>query len=150
MTTPSLGLSGLKALVLASSRGLGFASAHALAVNGASVVMASGSDGVWPAAERVHAAAQAAGAGGSASGTLADVTRDDDVKRAVATAAAALGGLNTVVVNSGGPPPGAFSGVTLEDWGLGHQLCLMPLILAARHAVPIMAEGGGGSITTIQ
>jgi len=148
MATAQLGLGGLSALVLASSRGLGYAAARAIAVGGARVMMAASSEQVFSSAAAVEE--EAAAHGGTALPILCDVTDDMDVRRAVEATVAEFGGLNIVVANAGGPPPGTFASVSLDDWERGHRLSLMSVVHVARHAVPVMALSGGGSITAIQ
>ncbi|MEO1531361.1 MAG: SDR family NAD(P)-dependent oxidoreductase, partial [Pseudomonadota bacterium] len=96
-----LGLSGKRALVLASSRGLGRAIAEGLAAEGAHVLLAGRN------AEKLETVAAAIrAAGGKADIALADLS-DPEATEAVATAVrSVLGGVDVLVNNTGGPPPG--------------------------------------------
>ena len=105
--TPSFRLDGKRALVTGASRGLGRASAAALAQAGASVVLAArGRD----ALERVAGEIEAAG--GAAKILPLDIA---DVERAAA-ALAELGPLDILVNNAGGNRPAALLDVTVEDF----------------------------------
>ena len=92
-----LGLTGRRALVLASSAGLGRATAAALAAEGARVAV-HGRD--------VSRAAATAREVGAAAHVRGDLTGEGTAAQVVAEAAAALGGLDVLVVNTGGGYPG--------------------------------------------
>jgi len=111
-----LSLKGKAALVCAASRGLGRASAHALAREGAAVAICARD------AVRLQAAAAelAAATGAQVVPIAADVSRPDHVERLVRDAVAALGGLDILVTNTGGPPSAPFE--TLDDEALEAEL----------------------------
>ena len=140
-----LGLTHSRALVCAASSGLGFATAHALAKEGARVALCSRD------AERARAAAEriAADTGAETYGFAADVSRAADVEQLVHDAASALGGLDVLVNNAGGPPAGGFDALDDTAWERGFQLTLMSAVRATRHALPHFEEAGGGSVLTI-
>jgi len=145
MTGMDLGLSGQRALVTAASGGLGFATAHALAAEGARVVLCSRDLG------RAQAAALriAAATGADVRGFAADVAVADDIARVVDEAAAALGGLDILVNNAGGPPPGSFDALDDSHWERGFQLTLMSVVRGFRQALPHFEAAGGGSVLTL-
>jgi NAD(P)-dependent dehydrogenase (short-subunit alcohol dehydrogenase family) len=87
-------LSGKVALVTGGARGIGFATAGALAGRGASVVIVDlDQSAVEQAAGRIHDT--------RAVGIAADVTDRGAMQRAVATAVERFGGLDVVVANAG-------------------------------------------------
>src|SRR5438552_1215808 len=92
------GLAGRRAAVAAASKGLGFASARALAAEGARVAICGRSKG------RIEAAA--ARIGDLAVPLVADVSTPEGARQFVVDARDALGGLDVLVANAGGPPPG--------------------------------------------
>ena len=105
--TPSFRLDGKRALVTGASRGLGRASAAALAEAGAHVVLAArGQD----ALER--AAGEIAEKGGTSETLALDIA---NVER-VAEALAALGPVDILVNNAGGNRPAPLLDVTVEDF----------------------------------
>jgi len=140
-----LGLSRARALVTAATSGLGFATASALAAEGASVAICS-RDG-----ERARQAAEriATATGATVYGFAADVAAAGDLERLFAQATAALGGLDVLVNNAGGPPPGGFDTLTDEHWKQGYELTLMSVVRATRLALPHFERAGGGSVLTI-
>jgi len=141
-----LGLGGKRALVLAASRGLGYACARGLAAEGCGVVMASRS------AERIEAAAQRIRAevpGATVHAVVADVAGVGQAEALVATAVSRLGGLDIVVHNAGGPPPGDFSTVSLEQWAQAFELSLMSFVRLAKAAIPEMKKSRWGRIVAI-
>ena len=140
-----LGLARHTALVTAASGGLGFATAHALAAEGADVALCSRDIG----RAREAAARIAAETGATVHGFAADVSVAADLERLVGDAADALGRLDVLVNNAGGPPPGGFDALTDEHWERGFQLTLMSAIRGIRLALPHFERAGGGSILTI-
>src|SRR5215471_16042188 len=105
-------LSGCAALVAAGSRGLGRASARALAREGAAVALFSRTAAAAEAAARDIAAETRA----RTLGFAADATQPADLERAVAETAKAFGRLDVLVTNAGGPPPGTFATVEEASW----------------------------------
>jgi 3-oxoacyl-[acyl-carrier protein] reductase len=140
-----LGLTGSRALVTAASSGLGFATAHALAREGARVAICS-RDGA-----RAEAAAEriAADTGASVHAFVADVAVTADLERLVAAAERALGGLDVLVNNAGGPPTGGFDSLDDDDWRRGFELTLMSVVRTTRLALPLLERSGGGSVLTL-
>ena len=95
-----LGIEGKVALVTAGSKGLGRATALALAAEGAHVML-SGRDASTLAATRDEIASL----GASADIRAGDVTDPDEPGRLVAATVERFGGLDILVANAGGPPP---------------------------------------------
>lgn len=97
-----LGLRGKRALLLASSQGLGRAAADALAAEGANVVVSSSHQGRCDEA----AAAIAKAHGVKAFGVAADLFDPPAMDRLFEQAVKALGGVDILFVNHGGPQLG--------------------------------------------
>src|SRR5512134_3526019 len=106
-----LGLKGRAAAVAAASKGLGRATARALAAEGASVAMC-GRDEV-----RIREAAEAVAkeTGARTLAVVADVGVAADCRAFVERTADELGRLDVLVTNTGGPRPGAFDSVSESD-----------------------------------
>jgi|SRR5436853_2687440 len=92
-----LGLNGKVALVTASSKGLGRASALALSREGARVVICARGEESLREAERQMP--------GETLAIVADVTEPEAPQHLVDAAVERFGGLDVLVANAGGPPP---------------------------------------------
>jgi 3-oxoacyl-[acyl-carrier protein] reductase len=90
-----LGLEGKVALVTAASKGLGKASAAALAAEGCKVVVCARGE------EALNATASEIGA----HAIVSDVTQPGEAERLVAATVEQFGALDILVPNAGGPPP---------------------------------------------
>jgi len=140
-----LGLKGKAAAVAASSRGLGRASARALALEGASVAMCGRDSGrVREAADEI---AQETGAPTLA--VVADVAVADDCRRFVDEAAEGFGRLDILVTNTGGPKPGAFDAVDDARWEEAFRTTLANVFHLVRAAVPHMRRNRWGRIVNV-
>jgi 3-oxoacyl-[acyl-carrier protein] reductase len=140
-----LRLNGKRALVLAASRGLGFATAMGLAQEGAALVICSRDETrIREAADKIRAAT-----GARVEALTADVGSADEAARLVAHAEATLGGLDIVVHNAGGPPAGAFLSITDAQWQKAFEQNLMSFVRLVHAAVPALKQAGGGRILTI-
>src|SRR4051794_10081185 len=114
------GLGGRRAAVAAASKGLGFASAQALATEGARVAICGRSkDRIEEAASRI---------GPNAIPLVADVSTGDGARRFVVEAREALGGLDVLVTNAGGPPAGNFESVPYEEYPGALALNLLSVV----------------------
>jgi rhamnulose-1-phosphate aldolase/alcohol dehydrogenase len=132
------------ALVTGGGSGIGRATAHRLAAEGACVVVADRDAG---------AAAEVAGAIGPADiavAATADVTDEASVERAFAAAALAFGGVDLVVNNAGLSISKPLAQTTTADWDLQHDVMAKGSFLVSRAAARIMrAQGMGGDIVYI-
>ena len=103
-----LGIAGKRALVCASSRGLGRACALALAREGVELtIVARGREALEATAEEIRAIA-----GVKVIAVAADIT----TSAGRATALTANADYDILVNNAGGPPPGDFRDWSREDW----------------------------------
>jgi 3-oxoacyl-[acyl-carrier protein] reductase len=132
-----LGLRGRRALVLASSAGLGRAVATALVAEGARVAI----NGRQP--ERLAEAAAAVGAEAALGG---DVGQPGQGRALVEAAVDALGGLDVCVVNTGGGRPGGLRGGGEDDDDAAYRSMLRPALEVARAASPHLRSGGDGRL----
>lgn len=131
-----LGYEGKVALVAASSKGLGRATAEALASEGANVTI-SGRDEETLA----ETASQIQDKTGTEVAYLvADVSRADDVENLVSRTVERFGGLDSLVTNAGGPPAGGFEAFADEDWQRAFDLNLMSVVRLIRAALPYLRE----------
>jgi 3-oxoacyl-[acyl-carrier protein] reductase len=141
----NLNLNGKRALVLAASRGLGFATAMGLAREGTALVICSRDEGrIRTAAEQIRTAT-----GVRVEALTADVSSADEASRLVAHAVTALGGLDIVVHNAGGPPAGEFLSITDAQWQKAFEQNMMSFVRLVQAAAPELKKAGGGRILTI-
>jgi 3-oxoacyl-[acyl-carrier protein] reductase len=142
-----LGVKGKVAIVAASSKGLGRATALTLAREGAKVTI-NGRNGAT-----VHATAEAirAETGAEVLEVVGDMANAADIQRLVDETVAKWGRLDMVVCNAGGPPAGTFTTHMDDDqaWLDAINLNLMSTLRLSRAAIPHLEKVGGGSITTI-
>jgi len=135
-----LGIRGKRALVCASSKGLGRGCAEALAQAGCDLVLNA------RGAEALEAAAQAMRAhGGAVTAIAADITTPEG--RALVLAAA--GPVDILVTNAGGPPPGLWHDWTEADFlkAIGANM-LTPIALMTA-LLPGMIDRGWGRVVNI-
>jgi 3-oxoacyl-[acyl-carrier protein] reductase len=137
-----LGLGGHVAVVAASSKGLGRATAMQLAAEGARVVV-SGRD---EAEVRKTAAEIERATGSEAEPVIADLTRAADVEELVQRAVERFGSLEVLITNAGGPPPGSFDSFGDGDWQRAFELNLLSVVRLIRAALPHMRGRGYGRI----
>jgi NAD(P)-dependent dehydrogenase (short-subunit alcohol dehydrogenase family) len=130
-------LAGRIALVTGASRGIGAATAEALAAAGARVVLAARDE---RALESVAASIRETG--GDATPVRADVSDERDVQRLFA-AVAANGSLAALVCAAGVLTPAPFTETTSEIWAQTLGVNLTGSFLCCREAFNAMRAGGG-------
>ena len=139
------GLKGKRAIVMAASRGLGYASALGLAREGCHLVICS----------RDQARIEAAGetirreTGARVKTVVADVSSATEARRLVDTAVAEYGGLEIVVHNAGGPPAGETLAMSEEQWQKAFEQNLLSFTRIVHAAAPEMKKAGFGRVLTI-
>ena len=141
-----LGLQNMVALVTGSSRGLGLASAKALAAEGARVMLtARGAEQLARAADEVVALSSA----DAVRTTATDLATAAGVERAVAATVDAFGRLDILVNNVGLGRGAGLLDTNDAEWAEAVDQTLYPSIRASRLAVPQMRKKGGGVIIFI-
>ncbi|HEY7791331.1 MAG TPA: SDR family oxidoreductase [Vicinamibacterales bacterium] len=135
------------ALITGSSRGLGFASAEALAAEGCRVAIC----GRTPAdlSRAVEQLRIVAATPEHVLAIEADLFRPSEVTRVVESTVATFGGLDILVNNLALAGGGGIVETPDEDWQQAFDATLMPAIRASRLAVPEMRRRGGGVIIMI-
>jgi len=137
-----LGLKDKVALVTASSKGLGAATAMEFAREGARVAMCARSGKLLE--ERAGEIRQETGVEPLV--MAADLTSRDDIRRVVATTKETYGRIDTLFINAGGPPPGVFADLDEDAWQGAVELTLMSAVRLVRETLPTMRAQGDGSI----
>ena len=141
-----LGLKGKVAFVAAASKGMGRACALGLAAEGARVAMCARSEGpLTEAAADVRRQTAA-----EVIAVPADLSRAEDIARALARTRDALGGVDILVANVGGPPPGGFDLMSDAQWTQAFEQVHLSTVRLIREVLPHMRERRWGRILTIQ
>ena len=142
-----LGLADKVAIVTGSSRGLGLASARALAAEGCRICLCARTESrLTEAAREVGAVA---GRGDRVLTVVADVSDGHDIARVVDHTVATFGGLDILVNNVGLGRGGGLVETADAEWQDAIDQTLMPAVRASRLAVPHMQARGGGVIIMI-
>lgn len=139
-----LGITGKVALVTAGSKGLGRATALALAAEGVHVML-SGRDAATLAATRDEVARLGVGADVLAG----DVTDPAEPARLVAATVERFGGLDILIANAGGPPPSRALELTDDAIEAALNANLTTSIRLVRAGLPHMRATGWGRICCI-
>lgn len=135
-------MTGKTVLITGASRGIGAEAARVFAAAGANVVLTARS------AEAIGALAGEIGA--QAAAVPCDVSRFDDVARAVRTAVDKFGGLDVAICNAGVIEPiSRMDAADPEGWGAAFDINLKGVFNVMRAALPVMKAAGGGSILTV-
>ena len=138
MLAMDLGLDGRVAIVTGASRGLGLGAAHALAAEGARLVLSARD------AHRLGAAA--AYLPTETVAVAADVADHDTAARLAETAIERFGGLHVLVANAGGPPQSRALDVDGAAMHAAIDANMLGSIRLVQAAVPHMREAGWGRI----
>ena len=136
-----LGIKGRRALVCASSKGLGRGCAEALAAAGVDLVMnARGADALGEAAEAIRRAH-----GVEVTAVAADIVAEEGRAQVLEAA----GEVDILVTNAGGPPPGIWSDWTRDDFIKALDANMLTPIALMTALVPGMCERGWGRVVNI-
>ncbi|MFF8711624.1 SDR family oxidoreductase [Streptomyces sp. NPDC015184] len=129
-----LGLKDRVYIVTGATRGLGNATAAALAADGARVII-TGRD------ER-RAEKAAAELGPDAVGLVADNADPESARRLVDAAHERFGRLDGILISVGGPAPGFVADNTDEQWQSAFESVFLGAVRLARTAAAALGEGG--------
>jgi 3-oxoacyl-[acyl-carrier protein] reductase len=133
--------------VTGSSRGLGLASARALAAEGCYVTLCGRTQVTLDAATRD--VGEAAGSGNRVCAVRADVSKGPGVQAVVDATIRAFGGIDVLVNNVGLGGGADLLGTSDQDWQDAIDHTLLPAVRMSRLAVPSMKARGGGSIILV-
>lgn len=137
---------GKRALITGAGQGIGAATAHLLAREGAQVMLTDKNE--LAAQEQAQAINTEIGT------TVAvalrhDVTIEADWKDAIAAARDHMGGLSILVNNAGIVLTGSVEDFELEEWRRGMAVNCDSIFLGCKHALPLMREHQPGSIVNL-
>ena len=141
-----LGLGGKVALVAAASKGLGRATAAAIAAEGASVILcARGAEALERARDEIASSVGRA----KVHAIVADLSRSDDIARVASGAIAHFGRVDILVTNAGGPPAGRFDAHDWDAWQRAVDLTLRSAVELTRAVLPGMRGRRWGRILNV-
>lgn len=136
-----LGIKGKRAIVCASSKGLGLGCARALAEAGVDLVMnARGAEALEAAAADIRK-----DFGVEVTTVAADITQADGR----ASVLKAAGQTDILVTNAGGPPPGVWSDWDRDDFIRALDANMLAPIAMMQAVLPDMMERGWGRVVNI-
>ena len=140
-----LGLKGKVAFVAAASKGLGRAVAEELAAEGASLILCARN------AETLNAVGEQIlkNSGASVFPVVADVSKIEDIEKAVQAGIEKFGRIDILVTNAGGPPAGRFDDISREMWEAATRLTFNSVLELTRAVLPGMKERQWGRILNI-
>ncbi|MGH1368858.1 MAG: SDR family oxidoreductase [Maritimibacter sp.] len=135
------GIKGKRALVCASSKGLGRGCARALAGEGVHLVLnARGADALEATAAEIRAEF-----GVEVVAVAADITTEEGRAKVLAQA----GQIDILINNAGGPPPGVWSDWARDDFINALDANMLTPIALIKNLVPGMMERGWGRVINI-
>ena len=140
-----LGLKGQVVLITGASKGIGLESARTLVAEGCKVVVTART------AEPLERAVAELNEGGpgEAHGIAGDMTRPEDVERAVAETIERYGAVDVLVTCAGSSPGGLLEELTEEQWLASLNLKFMGYVRTCRAVIPRMRANGGGSVVLV-
>ena len=140
-----LHLNGKIALVTGASRGLGFATAHLLAQEGAKVAINSRNINHLNQARELikrDTSVEVIAVPGDVAGKgVADILIQQTIQ--------AFGGLDILIANAGGPPAGPFESFNDETWESAVQANFLSQMRLIRAALPYLRKSSAASVLTI-
>ncbi|MEF8832035.1 MAG: SDR family oxidoreductase [Candidatus Thermoplasmatota archaeon] len=127
------------ALVLASTSGLGKASAKALAEEGVNVTINGRNETrLEEAVDELNKEVR-----GEVKGVIGDITKTDDIERLVEKTVKEQNGLDHLVTCAGGPPSKSFIDTDDGEWYESFDLLVMSVVRSVRESVKYLKEGEG-------
>jgi len=141
----NLHLTGKTALVIASSQGLGKATAMKFAEEGANVMITSRrEEELQKTAAEIHKKT-----GAHIEYTVCDITKGEQIIQLVQETGSRFGTIDILVNNAGGPPAGNFDDFSDEDWFDAFELTLLSIVRTVREVLPYMRKQKSGRIVNI-
>lgn len=134
------GLKGRVAMIAAASKGLGKASALALAQEGCKVSICSRN------AETLAKAEEEIAAHGEVLSVVADVSSQTGIENWYHATVERFSQVDILVTNTGGPPVSRFMQLTDEQWLTGVESTLMNVVRLSRLVIPGMQQRSWGRI----
>ncbi len=144
-----LGLENKVALVLASSKGLGFACAKGLYIEGANVVICSRSEENLKIAKQEIEGETSIKEDCRVYPIVADLMYEEQIQNLIDKTMEEFGRIDILVHNAGGPPSAPISKITQDDWSKSIELNLRSFIRISELIIPVMQKQKSGRIIAI-
>ena len=138
-----LGLKDSVVFITGASRGIGRATADLLVQEGCRVAITARDE------ETLRRAVEELGGEERALGVQGDMTRTEDIERAVAATLERFGRIDVLVTCAGSSPGGLLENLTEEEWLGSMNLKFLGYVRSCRAVVPHMVERGAGSIVLV-
>ena len=135
-----LGIDGKRAVVAASTSGLGLATAIALGEAGCNVVVNGRTQ------ERVD---EAAAKVSNSVPIVGDLATRQGATAFIEQATVELGGIDILITNAGGPPPGNFEATDIDAYDAALEMNLVSMAAMAKLVIPGMQDQQWGRIVAI-
>lgn len=146
MNPMDYGLRDKAAFVGGSSKGIGKAIARALRREGCQVMLSSRDEAnLQAAAQEIRAAL----GGDEVPYVVCDMSKPDDIKKAIKTTRERFGRLDVLVNNAGGPPTGTFADLDERYWQFAIDQNLLSAVRCVREALPHLQKSGRGRIINV-
>ncbi len=144
-----LGLENKIALILASSKGLGFACARKFYREGANVIINSRSKENLEQAKIKIEKLRNANFHNQIIPLVADLSKERDTENLVQKSIESFGRIDILVHNAGEPPSGSIIGITKREWEDSINLNLISFIRISELVIPIMQKQKFGRIIAL-
>lgn len=140
-----LGIEGKRALVMASSRGLGLGCATALVAEGADVLLCGRSlDRLKENVDTLNTQGP-----GRAHCVACDLSEPTAVNTLVEAVESTFGAVDILINNTGGPPPGEVADAGIDTLRAQFDTMVATVIDLTQRLMPAMREAGWGRVVTI-
>ena len=138
-----LGLSDSVVFITGASRGIGRATAELLVAEGCSVAITGRNS------DTLERAVQELGGGDRVLGIQGDMTKPEDIGRAVDETIDRFGLIDVLITCAGSSPGGLLQNLTEEEWLGSLNLKFMGYVRSCRAVLPHMVQRGSGSIVLV-
>ncbi|MFX0027057.1 MAG: SDR family oxidoreductase [Candidatus Hermodarchaeota archaeon] len=145
----NLGLESKVALVLAASKGLGFACAEGLYREGTNIIICSRSEENLKRAEKKIKNVELSKHNNKVQYIVTDLKYEAQIKYLIEETISEFGRIDILIHNAGGPPSGPINKITKDEWKNSIDLNLLSFIRTTKLVLPIMQKQKNGRIIAI-
>ena len=138
-----LGLKDQVVFITGASRGIGRATAELLVEEGCHVAITGRDE------DTLRRAVDELGGGDRVLGIQGDMTKNEDIERAVGETIERFGHIDVLITCAGSSPGGLLENLTEEEWMGSLNLKFMGYVRSCRAVIPHLVERGGGAIVLV-